>query len=85
MIRGLYEGDISGKLLLANFLRVNISKTLLKVSNIVFLKLRRKHLKVYKPVSTILNKVIKVVDRKGNNKVNKDGDEGKHLKINEEA
>ena len=43
--------------------------------------MRRKHLKVYKPVSTILNKVIKVVDRKGNNKVNKDGDEGKHLKI----
>ena len=47
--------------------------------------MRRKHLKVYKPVSTILNKVIKVVDRKGNNKVNKDGDEGKHPKINEEA
>ena len=40
---------------------------------------------MYKPVSTILNKVIKVVDRKGNNKVNKDGDEGKHLRINEEA
>ena len=40
---------------------------------------------VHKPVSTILNKVIKVADRKGNNKVNKDGDEGKHPKINEEA
>ena len=26
MIRGLYEGDICGKQLLANFLRVNISK-----------------------------------------------------------
>ena len=36
---------------------------------------------VHNPVSTILNKVIKVVDRKESNKVNKYGDEGKHLKI----
>ena len=36
---------------------------------------------MYKPVSAILNKVIRVVDRKESNKVNKYGDEGKHLKI----
>ena len=35
---------------------------------------------MYKPVITIVNKVI-VADRKESNKVNKGGNEGKHLKI----
>ena len=59
MIRGLYVGDISGKLSLANFLRVNISKTLLKVRNVVSKNWEGKHLKKFKPVSTIIHKVIK--------------------------
>ena len=48
-----------GKLLLADFLRVNISKTLLKVRNVVSKNWEGKHLKKFKPVSTIIHKVIK--------------------------
>ena len=59
MSRGLPVGGQCGKLLLADFLRVNISKTLLKVRNVVSKNWEGKHLKKFKPVSTIIHKVIK--------------------------